>query len=343
MRMQVSRRCQLMVLVCAALWSLPGATHAQIAGCVPDTSDAIYVELDTNLGVMTLALYPNTAPDTVQNFLNYMDDGDYDNVVFHRSVPGFVIQTGGFVEVGATYGGIPTDPPIANEPCLSNTRGTIAMARLGGLPDSATSQWFVNLVDNLFLDSTDGVGFTAFGRVLDESLPVADAIAALPRLDAIVILELPVNQIFSDFPLMNLPVDPPGGYGCVRGNPAFGLTDDAFTVFIEDTTRSQPGAIVPILLDPICTGAGATGPPAVPCNPANGRLVAELGIPGPTPIQMSCDAVAEAEDSWAARRAGTAAQMQAEDVEITTLPEPSGTWVWCAGALAIVGLVRRRS
>ncbi|MEM7412240.1 MAG: peptidylprolyl isomerase [Myxococcota bacterium] len=342
MRIRESRLRALAWLACAALWALPATTHAQIAGCVPDLSGAVYVQVNTNMGLMTLELYPNTAPNTVQNFLNYMNDGDYDNVVFHRSVPGFVIQTGGFRDVGPIYAGIPTDPPIANEPCLSNTRGTIAMARLGGQPDSATSQWFVNLVDNLFLDSTDGVGFTAFGRVIDASLPVADAIAALPIFDAILTLQLPVNQVFSDFPLMSLPVDPPGGYGCVRETPLFGLTNDTFTAFIEDTTRSLPGSFVPILLDPICTGAGATGPPTVPCDPANGRLVAQLGIVGPPPINMSCDAVAEAEDSWAARRAGTQTQMQDDDVEIISLPEPGRAWLLLAGGVLVFAMARRR-
>ena len=140
--------------------------RAQIAGCVPDTSDAVYIEVQTSVGDMVFELYPNMAPLTVQNFLQYMNDGDYLGVLVHRSVPDFVIQGGGYHAVGGSYASIPRDPTIPNEPCLSNTRGTLAMARLGGQPDSASSEWFINLVDNLSLDASDGVGFTAFGRVL---------------------------------------------------------------------------------------------------------------------------------------------------------------------------------
>ncbi|MEO1523385.1 MAG: peptidylprolyl isomerase [Cyanobacteria bacterium J06633_2] len=147
---------------------------------------------DTTLagGVTNVVLFDQDAPQTVQNFRNYVEDGDYENSIIHRSVPGFVVQGGGFTStVISSIPPIPTDAPVVNEFSSerSNTRGTIAMAKLGGNPDSATSQWFFNLADNNdpndpnSLDNQNG-GFTVFGEVLSEAdLAVADAIADLPR------------------------------------------------------------------------------------------------------------------------------------------------------------------
>ncbi len=323
------------------------SAQAQIAGCTPDFSDPIQVSVETSVGEMILELYPNMAPITVANFLAYMDRGDYDGAIFHRSVPGFVIQGGGFREGPSGYEAIPTDPPILNEPCLSNTAGTIAMARLGGQPNSATSQWFVNLVDNTFLDSTDGVGFTAFGRVVFGGMDVADDIAALPIEDTLAILELPFNQIFREMPLQAATTGPPGGYGCSRTSPGHGLLDESQNFLIVDPLR-HGGALVPILLDPACTGAGATGPPTtVACTPGIGRDVAEGTISTsqyfPPPIAMTCDQIAESEASWAARRADTEAQYFGLDVEMVSVPEPSGAVGVATGVSALVALARRRS
>ena len=312
---------------------------------MPDLADPIRVEMETSLGVIPLELYPNTAPGTVQNFVDYMDGGAYDGTIVHRSVPGFVIQGGGFREDGGAYAAIPTDPPVTNEPCLSNTRGTIAMARLAGQPNSATSQWFVNLADNLLLDSTDGVGFTAFGRVVGDGMPIADAISTLPTFDTLVILELPFNQIFSDLPLQAIPADPPGGYGCSRADPLFGLAHPTVDTVIADPTRSG-GSFVPALLDPQCDGSGAQGPPASPCTPGVGREVFEVDLVQQVfflpRIPMTCDAVAESEESWAARRAGTLPQLLAEDVEIIHLPEPRSELLLAAALAGLFGLGRRR-
>lgn len=314
------------------------STSAQIGGCTPDFSDPVQVAVETSLGTMVLELYPNMAPGTVANFLAYMNRGDYDGAIFHRSVPGFVIQGGGFRQNGGGYESIPTDPPIVNEPCLSNTAGTIAMARLGGQPNSATNQWFVNLTDNVALDSSDGVGFTAFGRVVFGGMDVADAIAALPIEDTLGILELPTNQIFRALPLQSAPTEPPGGYGCARTSPAHGLLDETIDGLIVDPLRSG-GTLVPILLDPACTGAGATGPPTVSCTPALGREVAigtlstgQYFLPR---IAMTCEQVAEAEASWSARRAGTAPQYLSLDVEMVSVPEPTGDVPILIAALAL--------
>jgi cyclophilin family peptidyl-prolyl cis-trans isomerase len=117
------------------------------------------------------------APITVQNFLKYVDDKFYDGVVFHRVIPGFMIQGGGMLP------GLKekqTRPPIKNEAGngLENKRGTIAMARTS-VPDSASAQWFINLKDNAFLDrakAKDGVGYAVFGKVI-AGMDVVDKIA----------------------------------------------------------------------------------------------------------------------------------------------------------------------
>ncbi|MHC4875061.1 MAG: peptidylprolyl isomerase [Planctomycetota bacterium] len=148
-----------------------------------DTAGSIDdVTVMTNFGDIPIDLRPDAAPGTVDNFLNYINDGDYDNSFFHRLVPGFVLQGGGFTSPTATFtdtsqfSNVPTDPPIQNEFNLSNVRGTIAMAKLGNDPDSATSQWFFNLADNSAnLDNQNG-GFTVFAEVRD--MTTVDAIAA---------------------------------------------------------------------------------------------------------------------------------------------------------------------
>ncbi|WP_292914724.1 peptidylprolyl isomerase [Nitrosomonas sp.] len=137
----------------------------------------------SNMGQFCIELFDTQTPVTTANFLQYIDSGAYTNGIFHRSVPGFVIQGGGFKIVDGTSGkslaAVNTFSPIINEFKISNTRGTVAMAKLGSAPNSATSQWFVNLADNSAnLDHQNG-GFTVFGRVLFDGMTVFDAIAKL--------------------------------------------------------------------------------------------------------------------------------------------------------------------
>ena len=136
------------------------------------------VVLDTTLGPITLELYPDKAPISVKNFLKYVDDGFYDNLIFHRVMPGFMIQSGGMTDqmVEKSQG---KQAPIKNESSngLSNDRGTVAMARTAN-PDSATCQFFINHVDNPNLN-TYGGGYTVFGKVID-GLDVVDNIAKVP-------------------------------------------------------------------------------------------------------------------------------------------------------------------
>jgi len=131
------------------------------------------VVLDTTMGPITVQLDPARAPITVANFLKYVDEGFYNNTIFHRVIPGFMIQGGGLT---ADMQEKPTHEPIKNESGngLSNKRGTIAMARKPD-PDSATAQFFINHVDNANLD-TYGGGYTVFGKVVS-GMETVDAIA----------------------------------------------------------------------------------------------------------------------------------------------------------------------
>lgn len=143
--------------------------------------DGTLVRVTTVIGSADLELADNVTPGTVANFLNYVTDGDYADSFFHRAVPGFVVQGGGYAwPEGLNVTAVPTDTPIANEfdnwfdadfgglppGTPVNVRGTVAMAKLGGDPDSATSQWFVSVADNAAnLDGQNG-GFTVFGTVI---------------------------------------------------------------------------------------------------------------------------------------------------------------------------------
>jgi peptidyl-prolyl cis-trans isomerase A (cyclophilin A) len=152
---------------------------------IDGTLAAHQVRLSTTLGDLTLQLHDEQAPVTVTSFLDYIDAGFYDGAdgegatIFHRVIPGFVVQGGGLTE---SLDRKATEDGILNESDngLSNLRGTVAMARTGEL-DSATSQFFVNLVDNTDLDAPDGTrdGYTVFAQVI-EGMDVADTIATTP-------------------------------------------------------------------------------------------------------------------------------------------------------------------
>lgn len=145
-------------------------------------ANATVVEVRTNVGNFQINLFDQETPETVENFLSYVNSGSYANAVFHRSVPGFVLQGGGFA-YNNTFppNSIAAGSPVVNEPVLSNVRGTIAMAKVGGNPNSATNQWFVNAVNNAGnLDNQNG-GFTVFGQVLGDGMDVVDEILALNR------------------------------------------------------------------------------------------------------------------------------------------------------------------
>ncbi len=135
------------------------------------------VRMQTNMGVIVMELNRDKAPKTVENFLRYVEDGSYDGTIFHRVIKGFMIQGGGYT---GDYRKKPTRAPVANEADngLKNERGTVAMARTSD-PHSATAQFFINVVDNDFLNHRNptprGWGYTVFGRVT-EGMDVVDRI-----------------------------------------------------------------------------------------------------------------------------------------------------------------------
>jgi peptidyl-prolyl cis-trans isomerase A (cyclophilin A)/peptidyl-prolyl cis-trans isomerase B (cyclophilin B) len=152
------------------------------AAAESDKSAATKVLMKTSLGDMTIELYPDKAPKTVENFLGYVNSGFYDGTIFHRVIDNFMIQGGGFTQ---DLHQKPTKPAIANEAKngLSNQRGTLAMARTGD-PNSATAQFFINVVDNPRLDFTSEAngatwGYCVFGKVIS-GLDVVDKIRAVP-------------------------------------------------------------------------------------------------------------------------------------------------------------------
>lgn len=169
---------------------LPTSALAIAAACLPcPSANAVLIEVTTPLGSFTMQTREDVAPNTVANFLGYIERGDFDNTIIHRSVPNFIVQGGGFTYTDEEgFGAVDEGPTIDSEFSLSNVRGTVAMAQRGSDPDSATSGWFINTVDNdgsggnggnplNNLDTLNG-GFTVFAEVV-EGMDVVDAIAAL--------------------------------------------------------------------------------------------------------------------------------------------------------------------
>jgi len=177
-------------LVCVLFGSLIGTV-----GLFAQTATGPTVRFNTSLGDIDVLLLSGSAPATVQNFLNYVNRGAFNNSVFHRSVPGFIIQGGGFGFSGGDFRTLAADPPVRNEFRTSNSRGTISMAKLGNNPNSATNQWFFNLADNSGNLNNQNGGFTVFGRVVN-------GIANMDRIAAVPVYRLNANEL-TDIPLLN--------------------------------------------------------------------------------------------------------------------------------------------
>ena len=156
------------------------AALALLASFAADAANP-QVELKTSLGAIVVELYPDKAPLSVENFLQYVKDGHYDGTQFHRVIPGFMIQGGGF---DADFKQKPTRKPVRNEAAngLKNETGTVAMARTAD-PHSATAQFFINVADNVPLDfrfpTPDGYGYTVFGKVV-KGMDVVQRIVKVP-------------------------------------------------------------------------------------------------------------------------------------------------------------------
>ncbi|MCP4005327.1 MAG: peptidylprolyl isomerase [bacterium] len=159
------------------------------------------VDIQTDLGLIGIELFDEVTPANVQNFLNYVNDGDYTNSFIHRAIPGFIIQGGAFTFQANSFFVVPSDPPVTGEVGISNTRGTIAIALPSDpngipLPDAGTSSWFINLADNTGLDPH----FTVFGEVI-VGMDVVDAISVLPT--------IVLNPLSTENPLKNWTVEDP--------------------------------------------------------------------------------------------------------------------------------------
>ena len=160
------------------------------------TSQATIVEMQTSHGVIELNLFDQQAPNTVANFLSYIEDDAYNQTVIHRSVSDFVIQGGGFTFTDELVP-ITTKPAVVNEPVLSNVKGTIAMAKLANDENSATSQWFFNVVDNSEALDTQNGGFTVFGQITAQSQATLDNIAGLVHCGDIPLVDITSEQCSS--------------------------------------------------------------------------------------------------------------------------------------------------
>lgn len=167
-----------LALATALAWTLPAQAQQK-------------VRLLTSLGAIVVEVDAEKAPKSADNFLRYAKAGHYDGVIFHRVIEGFMIQTGGYKPDLSEK---PTQAPIALEVGrgLSNVRGSLAMARTGD-PNSATSQFFINVIDNLRLDSAGG-GYAVFGKVV-EGMDVVDQIRAVPTRSSGVHGNLPEKSI----------------------------------------------------------------------------------------------------------------------------------------------------
>lgn len=157
------------------------------------TEEHVNVLIETNYGNITVKLNQRKAPITVKNFLDYVESGFYSKTIFHRVISGFMIQGGGF---NKSMDKLPTSAPIRNEAAngLHNNRGTIAMARTND-PHSASSQFFINLANNNFLDySTKSMGYAAFGKVT-EGMETVDKIAAVRTTTRSMQKNIPIDPV----------------------------------------------------------------------------------------------------------------------------------------------------
>ena len=191
-------------------------------------------QFDTSEGNVLVQLDDQQTPLTVANFLSYVNQGLYNGTIIHRSVPGFVVQGGGYTSSGTP---IPTGPPVQNEPFISNVQGTIAMAKLSGDPNSATSQWFFNAVDNSSnLDNQNG-GFTVFGKVIS-GFNIIQSINNLPTTTATL-----GSTTLQGLPVVNLATGAtPAPANLVTVNQVFVAPKDTFTA-----TSDVPGLVNPTI------------------------------------------------------------------------------------------------
>lgn len=324
--------------------------------------EAVFVQ--TPLGAFQIELYSNVAPQTVANFRGYISRGDYDDSLVHRIVPDFVMQTGGFRSRDVFFEPVETQPDVPNEPCISNVAGTIAMAKLEGQPNSANSQWFVNLVDNTGLDSANG-GFTAFGRVRGHGLSVPTAISLLttkvqtdPVPPFLAAVPMPLWSFFRASPVtQQLDLEPgdSGDYGCFDPDQAGILLAEDPQSF-QDWEPNEALGLEMTLVSTACEpGGGAAGPPSVACTDPEGRRVLLMDSTGgffgdpDAPFNLaeqvvSCDGLAASEASLTARLEALGAQLDLRFIKLQySVPEPGSGIAGAVALFTLYGLRRGRN
>jgi cyclophilin family peptidyl-prolyl cis-trans isomerase len=272
-----------------ALYDNPDVTGtvARFTTNQSEPNNLIYIELFDQAGPSRT----RTTPLTAANFLAYANAGEYNNTFIHRSVPGFVVQGGGFTVTNAQPGisvdNVTQFPAVVNEPkpagssVANNVRGTIAMAKLDSDPNSATNQWFFNLADNSAnLDAQNG-GFTVFGRVLGNGMAAVDAIAQVPRFG--------YAPPFDTIPLRNVP----------GANPS---TNPSFTNPAVDTTTLSDDQFVKFLtiapVDELVYSVTSSAPALVsPSFDSAGKLVLTYGAGvGTATVTVRASSVFNADD-----------------------------------------------
>lgn len=226
-------RCSAIVLAVSAALAQEGQKPATAEG------DGLHprVKIETSLGDIVLELDAEKAPTTVQNFLKYAEDGYYSDTIFHRVMATFMIQGGGYTAEMAEKSGL--RPAIRNEwkNGLKNKRGTVSMARVGGNPDSATSQFFINVVDNDRLDQqqADGAAYCVFGHVV-EGLETVDKIKDTPVTTH---PKLPMGKVVPETPVLIKSVTVVGGCNKEKVNAAAAAADEAAKKAIADAVAAK--------------------------------------------------------------------------------------------------------
>jgi cyclophilin family peptidyl-prolyl cis-trans isomerase len=202
--------------------------EAAPAQTAPAANGPVFVSLETSKGTIVLELDPAKAPISVENFMKYVKAGFYDSTAFHRIVPNFVVQGGGFDKELVQK---PTNPPIKNEWTngLKNAKGTISMARLPS-PDTATSQFFLNLKDNPALDGANGPGYAVFGKIV-VGMNVLETLGQIRTAPAEGTDQTGTKRMFSDVPTERVMI--------VKASE---ITPEAAAKMIEDAKAAAPAA-----------------------------------------------------------------------------------------------------
>jgi cyclophilin family peptidyl-prolyl cis-trans isomerase len=202
--------------------------EAAPAQAAPAANGPVFVSLETSKGTIVLELDPAKAPISVENFMKYVKAGFYDSTAFHRIVPNFVVQGGGFDKELVQK---PTNPPIKNEWTngLKNAKGTISMARLPS-PDTATSQFFLNLKDNPALDGANGPGYAVFGKIV-VGMNVLETLGQIRTAPAEGTDQTGTKRMFSDVPTERVMI--------VKASE---ITPEAAAKMIEDAKAAAPAA-----------------------------------------------------------------------------------------------------